>query len=97
MKESKFYQEVLEEGREEGRTVGIVEGRAAGRVEATCADIRQVIEIRFGAEAVAEIQTDLQRVAAPEELSRLHRLAVQCRRLTEFRRALAAVRSGDNS
>jgi hypothetical protein len=74
MKDSPFYQQIQEEARVE-------EARAA---------IGDALEVRFGAEAAAEFQERLQRVEDHEQLRQLHRLAVRCRRLSEFRRTLAA-------
>jgi predicted transposase YdaD len=86
MKESKFYQEILEEG----RTAGLLEGRAAGLLEGSRAAIHQALELRFGAEAAAPLMEALRGIGDPQRLTELHRLAIQCRRLSEFRRALAA-------
>jgi hypothetical protein len=76
MKESKFYQEILEEGAAEG-------DRKRAR-----ADILEVLEVRFRPERAAEFREVLQGITDRELLSELHRLAVRCRRLAEFRRAL---------
>src|SRR5262245_53465262 len=46
MKESPLYQEILEEGR--------VEGRREGQLHTGRAAIREVLDIRFGSEAVEE-------------------------------------------
>lgn len=74
MKESKFYQEVM----------------AEGAVERARADVLENIDVRFGSEAAAEFKEALQGVADLSQLSQLHRLAIQCRRLAEFRRAIAS-------
>jgi hypothetical protein len=74
MKESPLYQEILAEGRAEGQ-------RAA---------VREALGVRFGEEAAAEFEAALNAVTDPARLAELHRLAIRCRRLTEFRRALAA-------
>jgi hypothetical protein len=81
MRESKFYQEILEEGR--------VEGRTEGELRRAQADVREVIEERFGAEAAAEFGEALGAIRDPDTLSRLHRQAIRCRRLADLRRALA--------
>jgi predicted transposase YdaD len=79
MKESKFYEEVLEEGREEGREEGMVLA------------ILRILSERFSTEDVNEIRTTLESVDDPERLSELVASAVQCRSLGHFRRDLAAL------
>ena len=74
MKESKFYQEVM----------------AEGAVERARADVLEALDVRLGAEAVAEFKEALRTIGDLTRLSELHRLAIQCRRLTEFRRAFAS-------
>jgi predicted transposase YdaD len=76
MKESPFYQEIL------------AEGRAEGRAEARRESIRDVLTIRFGEAAAAECTPVLERIADGDRLMELLRLAIRCRRITEFRRAL---------
>lgn len=71
MKESRFYQEVMEEG----------------RLEAQRAAIREVLQVRFGVDPGAEIEQAL-RAILDSELSELHRLAVRCRSLAQFRRTM---------
>jgi hypothetical protein len=70
MKESKFYEEVKQEG----------------RLETLRGAVCEVLEVRFGAPSAAEFESLLLNVADVERLSRLHRLAVRCASLTEFRR-----------
>lgn len=70
MKESPFYQQLV----------------AEGRVEARREDVLQALQLRFGDKAVGEFTAGLQRINDAEALSRLHRLAIQSRRLTDFRR-----------
>ncbi|HUG93494.1 MAG TPA: hypothetical protein VML55_21825 [Planctomycetaceae bacterium] len=53
-------------------------------------DIGEVLEARFGAEAAKELQPALQQISDLERLSELNRLAARCRRVSDFRRALAA-------
>jgi predicted transposase YdaD len=79
MRESKFYQEILEEGRGEGRQ------------EMARANILEVLEVRFGTKAPAGFREALHGITGREQLSELLRLSVRCRRLTEFRRALSSV------
>ena len=73
MKESLLYQEIL------------AEGRAEGLREA----VREVLDGRFGEEAVSEFATALSGVTDPTRLAELHRLALHCRRIEQFRRALS--------
>ena len=76
MKESKFYQEIQEEGRVEGR------------LETRRADIHETLEVRFGSEVAAEFDEVLQGLSDWDELTRLLREAIRCRRPAEFRRLL---------
>jgi hypothetical protein len=78
MKESKFYQEILEEGRQEGQN------------RARRADILETLQIRFGPEAVSEFSEALGLLQDPGQLTRLFRQAVQSRTLNSFRKALSA-------
>jgi hypothetical protein len=72
MRESKFYQEVLEEG----------------KLEAKRADILEALEVRLGAEGAAEFAAAVNAIEDWTKLSRLFRLAVACSRTGEFRAAL---------
>jgi hypothetical protein len=74
MKESPLYQEILAEGRAEGQ-------RGA---------VREALGIRFGEEAASEFEAALNAVTDPARLADLLRLAIRCRRVAEFRRALSA-------
>ncbi len=74
MKESKFYQEIMDEGRLEGRREYILEA----------------IQVRFGTEAASSIAGALGPINDSDRLSELHRLAMRCRRLSEFQRAVTA-------
>ena len=74
MKESKVYQEIMQEG--------VVAARRA--------DVAEAITVRFGAEVAAEFQGALQAVDDAERLSELHRLAIRSRKLSELRRGFAA-------
>ncbi len=79
MKESKFYQEILEEGRiEEKRT-----------------DIGEVLETRFGTEAAEEFREALGNVTDLPKLSTLLRLASRCDHLVDFRRSFRSVTRND--
>ena len=74
MKESPMYAEIMMEG----------------EIKARQADILEAIQLRFGPKAAAEFEPRLRPVNDLDALSRLHRLAIQSRRLTEFRRGFAA-------
>jgi hypothetical protein len=76
MKESKAYQEIM------------AEGRAEGALQTKRADISEAIEVRFGPEAAAEFQQIVRGIEDLDQLSRLHRLAISSRGLTQLRRAL---------
>jgi predicted transposase YdaD len=82
MRESKFLQEVEEEARTEGR----VEGRRAALLE--------TLDLRFGSDSSAVLSEAVRGLNDPEKLAELQRVATTCRRLADFRRALAAVTSG---
>jgi hypothetical protein len=73
MRESKFYEEVMEEGRVEERRVALLE----------------TLDLRFGPDAAAELTETLRRLSDLKRLAELHRVAITCRRLADFRRALA--------
>jgi hypothetical protein len=76
MRESKFYQELKQEGWEEGRLVTLRE------------DAREALEGRFGPVVGAEFEPILSKMTSPDELKRLHALAVRSKGLAEFRRRL---------
>jgi predicted transposase YdaD len=78
MRESKFYQEILEEGREEGREEGL---RHA---------VREVLVQRFGESAASEFADSLGLVHDLEPLSKLLTAAVKARSLVGFKKALTA-------
>jgi hypothetical protein len=83
MRESKFYQEIIEEGRLEGR------------LEEKRADIGEVLEARFGTEAAEEFRDVIGNVTELPRLSKLLRLASRCDRLVDFRRALRSTTATD--
>jgi hypothetical protein len=72
MKESKFYQEILQEG----------------HVEAQREDVLEVLRTRFGARAVADYSTLLAHITDIDRLRDLLRLAAGCKRLDDFHRRL---------
>jgi hypothetical protein len=51
-------------------------------------DILEVLQLRFGAEARTEFEPAVTRISNLEQLDELLRLAVQSRRISQFRRAL---------
>jgi predicted transposase YdaD len=80
MKESKFFEDVLAEGRKEGRLEGRIEGQRNAILDA--------LDVKFGPAVKAELAPLLAEIADSERLAQLHRLAVKCRRIDEFRRLL---------
>lgn len=80
MKESPFYQQLV----------------AEGRVEARREDVLQALQLRFGDKAVTEFTPGLQRINDADALSRLLRLAIQSRRLTDFRRQFTESAATEN-
>ena len=80
MKESKFYQEIHEEGRLEGQR------------ETRRAAILEVLEARFGPNTREDYADGLGQIADLERLSELLKLASNCPRLTDFRKAFAKIR-----
>jgi hypothetical protein len=74
MKESPLYQEILAEGREEGR------------VETRRSAIQEVLEARFDSESITDIVEELTKISDLPRLAELLQLASRCRRLADFRR-----------
>jgi hypothetical protein len=72
MRESSFFQQVAEEA----------------KVEQARESVLEVLRLRFGEEAAAEFQEAVNRLEHLEQLTALHRLAVQSRRLSQFRRGM---------
>ncbi len=70
MRESAFFQMIAEEERQ-----------AQARL-----DVLQVLQLRLGPEAVQEFEQAVNELANLEQLQELHKLAVQSRRLSQFRR-----------
>ena len=75
MRDSPLFQEFIDEG------------KALGMRKA----VRDVLEIRFGLEAVSEFEEVLDRTDDLETLRALHRTAIQARRISQFRKALASL------
>jgi hypothetical protein len=80
MIESPMYQEILAEGR--------AEGRAEEKINTTREHIRDTLGVRFGPEAATEFADALRGIGDLSRLSELFRVALGCRRLTEFRKAI---------
>jgi len=72
MIESPMYQEIMQEG----------------RMDTKREDIREILAARFGPEAATEFVAPLRGIGDLSRLSDLFRLALGCRRLTEFRKAI---------
>jgi predicted transposase YdaD len=70
MRESPFYQQLVEEGEQ-------VRARK---------DVLQALQLRFGDDAVAEFEALVNRLDNLDQLSGLHKLAIQSRRLSQFRK-----------
>jgi predicted transposase YdaD len=85
MRESTFFQEILAEGR--------AEGRQQGRLERGRADILEALTLRFGPDAGAEFSERLNAIQDTEELLALLRTVIKCRGIGGFRRTLASHRA----
>jgi hypothetical protein len=72
MKESKAYQEILEEGRN------------SGLVEANRSAVIEVALVRFGQRGADSLKTALKSIDDPERLRALHKLALRCSRIDEL-------------
>jgi predicted transposase YdaD len=81
MRESTFFQEIL------------AEGRAEGRLETRRADVVEALTIRFGPDAAAEFTDHLNAIQNLEQLSALLRAAIKCRGVGGFRRVLATTQT----
>jgi predicted transposase YdaD len=79
MKESKAYEEIMTEGRTEGR------------LEVKRADVYEAIRLRYGQKAAAEFEHIIRAANDLEQLSKVLRLAIRGRPLAELRRAAAAM------
>jgi hypothetical protein len=65
LKQTKVYQEALNEGRAEGRAEGHAEGRAEGRMDEAQALILRLLNHRFGSLA-PETETQIRSLALPQ-------------------------------
>jgi hypothetical protein len=78
MRESKFFEDVMALGREEGK------------LQSRRADILEVLEARFGPEKASKLRKSIEAVKDGAKLLQLVRTAATSESLTEFRRALRA-------
>jgi hypothetical protein len=76
-----------------GNLLATLEVIALGRLEQARADVAQVLAARYGPEAAAEFTEALKAIRDAGKLAELHLLAVKCRGLSAFRRALAPAQS----
>lgn len=72
MRESQFYQEIIDEGKQMGVRQSIL----------------QVLKQRFGDEAVTEFEAAVNRLENLEQLDALLKVAIKSRRRSQFRKAL---------
>jgi hypothetical protein len=77
MKESKAYQEILKEGREEGA------------IRAHRDDVLDVVTSRFGQRSAGSVKTALQSIGDVKRLKAILKLAVRCSELEELVKAIA--------
>lgn len=77
MKESKFFEEVR------------AEARVEGRIEGQKNDILEALDVKFGPEARTEFTPTLAKITDPDQLARLFRQAIACRRVEDFRRQIS--------
>lgn len=84
MKESRFYRDILAEGREEGREIGLLEGE----VKAKRADLLDLLKIRFSESFATEVSPTINAITDSAEFTPLFHLAIRCSRIAKFRAAL---------
>ena len=82
MKESKWYEDVMEEGREQGRREGHLQ---VGRHYTVA-----LLQVRFKQEVTAALVEVVRAIEDCDRLDHLHRLAATCPSLAEFVEAVAA-------
>jgi hypothetical protein len=85
MRESKFFEEVISEGRMEGR----IEGALATRRD----DILEALTLRFGSETADEFKEALNAITDQNKLLELYRLAIKSRGAGAIRRVLRSLQS----
>ena len=72
MRESPFYQEIMEEGAQNARREAVLEA----------------LKLRFGAKAAKEFEEAVNRLEHAEQLKELLKIAIKCKSVSQFRRAL---------
>ena len=81
--------EILEQGREEGREEGREQGREEGIERGLLESIREVLELRFGADAAIPLAARLEAAGGGvQRLRRLRREAIRASDLAAFQRLL---------
>jgi hypothetical protein len=75
MRETPLFPEIIKEGEQ-------VQARK---------NVLQVLSLRFGVQAAKEHKDAVNRIENLEQLDELHKIAIQSRRISQFRRALAAM------
>lgn len=89
LRESPWYQEILEEGREQGLKQGLEQARKARRV-----DLQRMLEHRFG-----ELPADVEEALRPldlEQLEHLFDIALETETLEKFRAHLPPAQDGSD-
>jgi hypothetical protein len=75
MRESPLYQEIAAEGAQNHARKAVL----------------QALPLRFGQSAASEFTDAVNRLENVEQLDALHKIAILCRRISQFRRAIAAL------
>ena len=83
-------QQGMEQGRQQGMEQGRQQGMEQGERESTIANVLDVLEIRFDADAAGQFADRIGSIADLQQLKRLHRSAVQVDDIEEFQRLLEA-------
>ena len=90
MRESSFAQYMVEHGRQRGIEQGRQQGIEQGERESTIANVLDVLEIRFDADAAGQFADRIRSIADLPRLKSLHRSAVQVDDIEGFQRVLDA-------
>ena len=83
MKDSKFYQEIIEHGK--------IEGRIEGELESKREDILEALDARFGAIAVAELSPTVAGLEEIERAKHIFRLVLRSSTIDEVRSTLGSL------
>jgi hypothetical protein len=76
-------------GREQMRESTLMQQVAdEAKVEQAREDVLEVVRLRFGEQAVAEFSPAINKIEHMEQLKALHQLAVQSRRISQFRKGM---------